>query len=338
MMHDDDLIAEEHGEAARPERPQRKPRVALMGEFSAGKSTLSNMLMGESPFPVKVTATRLPPVWASFGPAAAVAVDHDGVERPLDLGDLSSVTLENTALIRLSRETDILELCDLIDMPGVSDPNMPADVWLKLIDEIDFVIWCTHANQAWRQSEAAIWERIMDRTNGGNILLVTQIDKIRNDRDRARVLSRVRKETQGLFEAVYPVSLIEALNAGDDFKAEQEAGTAAFIEHLVDVLVRPLQAKPQGAVEWDVVPELPRIEAGAQRGAARVVTVQPARAPSERPEPEVATAPRPEAASRPDHPGEAAVVRPARVPRNGEGGSGITPRRVRPARPPEATL
>lgn len=330
MMQDADMIAEAPTETAAHERSQRKPRVALMGEFSAGKSTLSNMLMGESPFPVKVTATRLPPVWASFGPAAAHSVDHDGNEAPLDLNDLSSVTLENTALIRLSRETDILELCDLIDMPGVSDPNMPADVWLKLIEEIDFVIWCTHANQAWRQSEAAIWERIIDQTNGGNILLVTQIDKIRNERDRARVLTRVRKETQGLFEAVYPVSLIEALNAGDEFKAEQEVGTAAFIEHLVDVLVRPLQAKTQAPMEWDVAPELPRVQAGAQ---TRTVAVQPGQGNEPAPETEIGTE---AAATTPEHQGDAAVVRPTRALRSGEGG-GIAPRRVRPSRPPEAT-
>ena len=41
-------------------QPVRRPRVALMGEFSAGKSTLSNLLIGKSALPVNVTATQLP--------------------------------------------------------------------------------------------------------------------------------------------------------------------------------------------------------------------------------------------------------------------------------------
>ena len=47
----------------------RKPRIALMGEFSAGKSTLANMLVGAQHLPVQVTATQLPPVWISQGNA-----------------------------------------------------------------------------------------------------------------------------------------------------------------------------------------------------------------------------------------------------------------------------
>ena len=46
---------------------QRRPRVCLMGEFSAGKSTLSNLLLGAEALPVNVTATQLPPVWISEG-------------------------------------------------------------------------------------------------------------------------------------------------------------------------------------------------------------------------------------------------------------------------------
>ena len=48
---------------------KRKPRVALMGEFSAGKSTLTNVLLGQKSIPVRVTATSLPPVWIT-GPSS----------------------------------------------------------------------------------------------------------------------------------------------------------------------------------------------------------------------------------------------------------------------------
>ena len=40
----------------------RKPVIALMGEFSAGKSTLLNLLVGRNILPTQVTATRMPPV------------------------------------------------------------------------------------------------------------------------------------------------------------------------------------------------------------------------------------------------------------------------------------
>ena len=51
----------------------QKPRVVLMGEFSAGKSTLSNILLEGAPLPMRVTATRLPPVHISYGAPSARA-------------------------------------------------------------------------------------------------------------------------------------------------------------------------------------------------------------------------------------------------------------------------
>lgn len=225
----------------------RKPRVALMGEFSAGKSTLLNTLLGCDPLPVQITATRIPPVWISYGAEGASCIGHDGRETPLDIADLACAPLEDTRYIRLHLKSEILALCDLFDMPGISDPNTSTETWQGLIDEIDSVIWCTHATQAWRQSEAAMWEEIAGRTNSKNLLLVTQFDKLPSERDKSRVLARIRKETGASFRGVYPVSLIQAMNAGDDEEAWISSGASAMIAHFVDLLVSPPTALDTGA-------------------------------------------------------------------------------------------
>jgi GTPase SAR1 family protein len=217
----------------------RKPRLALMGEFSAGKSTLSNILLGQSPLPMRVTATRLPPVYISYGTPGATLIGRDGSETPFDLADLDAVDLDRTRMIRLYLESDTLQICDLIDMPGISDPNMDAEVWQSVFSLADSVVWCTHATQAWRQSEAATWEMIRHDTNGDNLLLITQIDKLASERDRARVLHRVRRETEGQFAGIFPVALLQALNAGEDADRWAESGAAQFTECLVEMLLSP---------------------------------------------------------------------------------------------------
>ncbi|WP_319826035.1 dynamin family protein [Thalassovita sp.] len=256
----------------RPQQ-QRKPRVALMGEFSAGKSTLLNMLLDDEPFPVKVTATRLPPVWTSLGADAAFVVAHDGTETPIEIEEISRVSLEKARLIRLHKQNDILELCDLIDMPGVSDPNMPAHVWLPLLQEIDIVIWCTQASQAWRQSEAAIWDRAREAMTGKSILLITQIDKLKTERDRNRVIQRVTRETKGLFHEVFPISTLQAMQSDDDPDLLEQSGAPAFLGHFVDLLFQPLAAKRKQELTWVTTPELPLSKAGS----ARVVHFTPAK-------------------------------------------------------------
>lgn len=215
----------------------RRPRLAIMGEFSSGKSTLSKLLLGDAPLPVRVTATRFPPVWVSHGEEAALAIGHDGSETELDPSEVSEATVEDTKLLRLWRSSDTLEICDLIDMPGISDPSMSPDIWTSLVDEVDSVVWCTQATQAWRQSEAAAWDDIAPRIACDSLLLVTQVDKLRSDRDVERVLARVRKETEGLFRAVYPLSIVEALDAGDNLEQWTKSGAAGFVDHLVDLLL-----------------------------------------------------------------------------------------------------
>lgn len=220
----------------------RKPRIALMGEFSAGKSTLSNLLLGARPLPEKVTATRLSPVWMSYGTTEPYRVDVDGHHEPVQLEQLEGIDVEATRAIRLFFEADILEVCDLIDFPGISDPNMSSDVWGRMLTEVDAVLWCTHATQAWRQSEAAVWETIPDAVREKSVLLITRFDKLTTERDRYRVRARLAKETQGLFGGIFPISLTQALAAGEDIEAFEASGGGAFLEHLIP-LIDDLSAK-----------------------------------------------------------------------------------------------
>mgnify|MGYP000854464839 CR=1 FL=1 len=214
----------------------RKPRIALMGEFSAGKSTLSNLLMGERPLPEKVTATRLSPVWITYGNDAPYRVDMDGTIEPISIERLEDVPVNETRYIHLSIQSDILEVCDLIDFPGISDPNMSSDVWERMLTEIDAVIWCTHATQAWRQSEAAVWESMPETVRENSILLITRFDKLTTDRDRGRVMKRVSRETDGQFGATFPIALLQAIRAGDDYALWDASGAGPFTEHLINTI------------------------------------------------------------------------------------------------------
>lgn len=216
------------------EQPQneKRPRVALMGEFSAGKSTLSNLLIGRAALPVNVTATQLPPVWMSYGTEPSYKVGLDGQEQEVD-DRFSDVSVNDTRCVRVFLDSTFLKNCDLIDMPGISDPNMAAEVWQRVIGEADIVIWCSHATQAWRQSEAAVWDTMPPELYEKSLLLLTRMDRILSDRDRARVVKRVQSETQGLFREVLPVSLIQALEA----KGDSEVWAASGADHLVKSLM-----------------------------------------------------------------------------------------------------
>lgn len=214
----------------------RKPRIALMGEFSAGKSTLSNLLLGSRPLPEKVTATRLSPVWMAAGSRPPYRIDVDGTEELVSIDHLEEIPVEETRVIRLFFESDILDVCDLIDFPGISDPNMSTDVVERMLEEVDAVLWCTHATQAWRQSEQAVWDQMPEEVKKRSILLITRFDKLTNERDRGRVLKRVLHETKGQFGGTFPISLLQALRAGEDYEKWDASGAGAFSDHLIEMV------------------------------------------------------------------------------------------------------
>ncbi len=213
-----------------------KPRIALMGEFSAGKSTLCNLILGESVLPTKVTATRLPPVWVAHGDEPPFRMDMRGEVHGIDLDALDRVRPDDTAYIKVHKPVDLLGMCDVIDMPGISDPNMTTAAWDDLVQSADAVIWCTHATQAWRQSEAATWDALPDTLKDRSLLLLTRFDKLVSERDQARVIRRVEQETADGFRGVYPISLLAAMAAGDDADRLRDAGAEAFARGLVDLL------------------------------------------------------------------------------------------------------
>ncbi len=228
-----------------------KPVIALMGEFSAGKSTLANLLIGVGVSPVKVTATQLPPVWFTYGDGHPVVVDLDGNETEIDIEDLETVDIDTTEYVRIYAESEILGVMDIMDMPGNSDPNMSSDVWARALPHATGVIWCTHSNQAWRQSEAAVWEEMPAELYANSILLLTRFDKITGERDRKRLLHRVASETEGLFRAILPIALLDAQNAGDDRDMWHASGAEDFVQQLLDVVMDPAPVSHDGYARAD---------------------------------------------------------------------------------------
>ncbi len=216
----------------------RKPRIALMGEFSSGKSTLCNVLLGARPLLEKVTATQLPPVWLSYGTAPAYSVGLDGQKWALDVADLGSVQLEGTEHVRIFMKSDLLRYCDLIDMPGISDPSMSSEVWERMTHLADGVLWCTPANQAWRQSESGVWSTFPASMRRNALLLVTRFDKIVGDSDRSKVLKRVGMETSDLFAGFFPMALMQAMAAGEDEAKWMDSGAQDFTAALFELIHR----------------------------------------------------------------------------------------------------
>lgn len=237
---------------------RRVPRIALMGEFSAGKSTLANLMIGSGRLPEQVVATQLPPVWVSGGSQDPLLVDLEGNETPCDVDALQSSVRADTAFIRIFSTDEILTKCEIIDMPGISDPNMASIVWERVLPYADGVIWCTPATQAWRQSEAAVWEDIDETIRQKSILVVTRADMLLTEHDRKKVFRRVMSEAGALFSDVTMMSLTQARDAKDDDDLWAKSGADDFVSKflkMLDCISAGLPSEDPSARVPDLVPQ-----------------------------------------------------------------------------------
>ncbi len=145
----------------------RPVRLAIVGEFNAGKSTFINALIGADVAPTGVlptTATLHHLRWAP-DPAARLffARDAEPPERIVPLADLRAVlkTLDATAVrrVELLMPLPFLVRVEILDTPGFNAPD-PHHIRAarSAFEEADVAIWLLDATQAMKQSEREVLE------------------------------------------------------------------------------------------------------------------------------------------------------------------------------------
>jgi small GTP-binding protein len=177
----------------------RPVRLAIVGEFNAGKSTFINALIGAEVAPTGIlptTATLHHLRWAP-DPFAKIlfAQGSDPAERIVAPADLRSVldASDPSAVRRVEIGLPIPSLVrvEILDTPGFNaqDPDH-ARVARSAFDEADVAVWLLDGTQAIKQSERAVLEEAK-RTGLPVQFLVNKTDRL-TPPDIDRVLASVR--------------------------------------------------------------------------------------------------------------------------------------------------
>ncbi|SDX01789.1 Dynamin family protein [Ruegeria halocynthiae] len=233
---------------------RRKPVFALMGEFSAGKSTLMNFLLRKQALPTQVTATQLPPIWFSWGSRPAYVKRHDGSTQTIELNQLEQVGVNDAQFIRIFLKADILEAVDLIDTPGISDPKISTDVWQRAVGQANGVLWCTHSTQAWRETERATWVSLPERLQHKSLLLITRADAL-GQKDRQKVLRRVNREAGHLFNRTILFSARDAIMARDktgDTELWSRSGGGKMVDSFLEITEQIMDSRADMLARYQI--------------------------------------------------------------------------------------
>jgi hypothetical protein len=225
----------------------RRPlRLALVGEANSGKSTLTNLLLGNAILPaLQLPNTRIPTL-IRYGESPAVAViQADGRKLPLDPG---AAPRGDVACIEVGLPIPHLRACEIMDFPGFADPWLGYGSMDVAKHRIDGSIWCTFSTQAWKESERAAWRMLPARLRAFALLVVTNKDLLR-DEQAQKVTARLDKIARADFRDIALVSSLKALRALDDKGAVKDAalwhesGAAGFLEATGQLLLHIRQDK-----------------------------------------------------------------------------------------------
>ena len=215
-------------------------RVAVVGEFSQGKSTLLNALLGEEIQPVRVTPCSGAVTVLKYGAEKRTVCRYkDGREEeiPLEQYKVKAAISEDAAIgserneLSHSEIDEIvfthpgLELCksgvEIVDSPGLNECDDSTRITNKLLQNTDAVIFLVNALRPLTQWERDKVNNLRTNLNLGNadepannlFILVNFWDLLRREKDRQDVRQRIERFFQGQNPIIKGESRIHFISA-----------------------------------------------------------------------------------------------------------------------------
>ena len=230
------------------ERLARPLTIAIMGEFSAGKSTFVNALLGEAVAPMGVLPTtntinvfrrgtgRGARVHYRDGSIATVSADElDPYLRNLD--DVESGRVRH---LEIDRVGERMGDAAVVDTPGLNALDAYHEkVARGFIEEADAVVWIFSATQGGTATEAGILAEL--REGGRKVLgVLNKVDTLDSEDEQKELADYLREQLGEVLVEVLPLAANRALDyrtgngdrGGDDpFAHIDDALERWFLQH-----------------------------------------------------------------------------------------------------------
>ena len=235
------------------------PRVALVGEFSAGKSSIINLLLGRDMLPTAVLASTRRPSLLRHAPDPRIdAVFDDGRRERVTPESAEIVARDDINHFDIGLPNELLRSIELIDTPGLADPDRDPKRSLDMIRSADICLWCTLATQAWRNSERQMWLSLQAQFGTRGILVATHVDTLANRAERKRIRARLEREAGDLFRDIVLLAVPDAKRASKadgriaDPMLWRDSGGDALIGALQRAAIDHAETRKQTADADDV--------------------------------------------------------------------------------------
>ena len=198
----------------------KKYRVAVIGEFKRGKSSLVNCILGTQLLPTDVLPTTAVVNRIVYGTESKIEINYkDGKSEIRSVQELSdyATKLDKEKELRAQEIREIVisypsVFCqnniELLDTPGLNDDEFMDKTTMDVLDKIDTAIVVTKADIAVSETEKNLICRLIEQDDIYNLtFVVTFMDRVMDDDDEEdgseriirTVESRLKKDTYEMF-------------------------------------------------------------------------------------------------------------------------------------------
>lgn len=241
------------------ERLARPLTIAIMGEFSAGKSTFVNALLGQAVAPMGVLPTTCTINVFRRGPTGGATVHYrDGRIAMLEPREVEPFLhgLDDTAAARI-RHVEIertggrMGEASVVDTPGLNALDaFHEQVAREFLDEADAVVWLFSATRSGAATEAGMLSSL--RAGGRQVLgVLNKVDTLDDD-EKTELADYLREQLGEVLVEVVPLCARDALEhrtgeskGPDPFEAVEAALERHFLQKARE-LKRSLTARRLG--------------------------------------------------------------------------------------------
>ena len=202
------------------------PLIAVIGQFSSGKSTFLNALLGQNILPSGLTPVTAKAVRLKFAKMPLLSVKFtNGSESLLASSELTELNAmsEQIKSMTLYAPSEILKEVNFIDTPGLNSlRDADTKETKNTLKKVCGAIWLSLANNAAKASELESVEEILRTNDLKALCFINQKDKLSEDELKS-LLKHARQTYGELFEDIIAISSKQALNGiANENKSELE--------------------------------------------------------------------------------------------------------------------
>lgn len=189
--------------------------IAIIGQFSSGKSTLLNLILKKECLPTGVVPVTFKPTFLRYADEYFLRVEfQDGSDEITHIEELAKYTdqrnnVKETKSLHIFAPMPLLKKITLVDTPGLNANEDDTLTTLKELQNIHAAIWLSLIDNAGKKSEEDAIKANLELLGENSICVLNQKDKL-SAQELENVLNYAKTVFSKYFKELIAISCKEA--------------------------------------------------------------------------------------------------------------------------------